>query len=63
MDRFLRNESMLGVLFFVVFTPTAIVMKLIKRDTMARRFDKAQSSYWNVRTPPGPAPASLRDQF
>ena len=59
----ITSPIILGVLFFLLFTPVALFMKLRKRDTLTRRFDKSMLSYWNLRTPPGPAPTSLRDQF
>lgn len=59
----ITSPIILGILFFVLFTPVALLMKLRKRDTMTRRFDRSLSSYWNLRTPPGPAPMSLKDQF
>lgn len=35
----------LGVVFFLVILPVALVMKLIGRDPMARRFDETAKSY------------------
>lgn len=57
------SPLMLGAMFFLIFTPVALFMKLIRRDTMHRKFDKQAQSYWIVRDPPGPSPESLRDQF
>lgn len=57
------SPVVLGVLYFVVFTPVAVFMRIRKRDVLNRRFDPADISYWSPRTPPGPAPESLRDQF
>lgn len=41
----------LGVIYFVVFTPVAVFFRLIGRDTMQRRFDDAAPSYWIERRP------------
>lgn len=57
------SPVVLGVLYFAVFTPVALFMRIRKRDVLNRRFDPADISYWIARTPPGPAPDSLRDQF
>jgi hypothetical protein len=57
------SPVVLGVLFFILFTPVALFMRLRKRDVMARRFDPASPSYWIGRSPPGPLPGSFRDQF
>jgi hypothetical protein len=35
----------LGVIFFAVFTPVALVMKAFGRDELRRRFDAAADSY------------------
>jgi len=52
-----------GVLFFAVFTPAAMVMRIIGRDALSRRFEPGQRSYWVRRDPPGPAEDSFRDLF
>lgn len=35
----------LGILFFVVITPTALAMRIFGRDTMARKFEPDAKSY------------------
>ena len=42
------SPIVLGVLFFVLFTPTAIIMKLYGRDELRIKFKKS-TSYWIVR--------------
>lgn len=41
-----------GIMFFLVITPMALVFKLIGRDAMNRRFEPGAPSYWIVRHPP-----------
>jgi len=53
----------LGIMFFCVLTPMALVIRLIGRDAMKRRFDPAASTYWIERNPPGPDPTGLPNQF
>jgi len=53
----------LGIMFFLVLTPMALVMRLTGRDAMKRRFDPAATTYWLERDPPGPDPAGLPNQF
>lgn len=36
----------LGVIFYGVFTPVALIFKAIGRDTMTRKFDPAAKTYW-----------------
>ena len=42
------SPIVLGVLFFVLFTPTAIIMNLYGRDELRIKFKKS-TSYWIVR--------------
>jgi hypothetical protein len=41
----------LGIVFFLVATPTALVLRAVRRDSLPRRFDKAAKSYWIARQP------------
>lgn len=40
-----NTRIVLGILFFLVFTPAGIVMRLFGRDPLNRRFDPAAASY------------------
>jgi len=53
----------LGFLFLAVVTPTALLMRLLRKVPLQLRFDSAARSYWIQRTPPGPAPDSMNRQF
>jgi hypothetical protein len=53
----------LGVLFFLVVTPTGLLMRLFGKDPLRLRFDPTADSYWIKRDPPGPAADSLNNQF
>jgi len=53
----------LGVIFFGVITPYALVMRLIGRDALLLRKGSARASYWVRRDPPGPPPDSFHNQF
>lgn len=57
------SPLVLGAMFFLVFTPVGVVMRLLRVDPLRLRFDAELPSYWIVRSPPGPAPDSLKDQF
>lgn len=57
------SPVVLGVIFFGVFTPVGLVMRLYGRDAMARRFDPNLKTYWLERNPPGPADDSYRNMF
>jgi Saxitoxin biosynthesis operon protein SxtJ len=57
------SPVILGVIYFGLFTPVALVMRAFGRDAMCRRFEPAQPSYWVRRDPPGPPDSSFRDMF
>ncbi|MBI1398047.1 MAG: hypothetical protein GC151_18895 [Betaproteobacteria bacterium] len=57
------NPVVLGLMFFVVITPTGLVMRMFGKDPLRLRRDPDAASYWIERTPPGPKPDSLGDQF
>ncbi|HTA42743.1 MAG TPA: SxtJ family membrane protein [Bryobacteraceae bacterium] len=52
-----------GLLFFVVFAPAGLVMRLMGKDPLNLSFDKEARSYWIERHPPGPAPEEMANQF
>ena len=57
------SPLIMGAMFFLVFTPMAIVMRLMGKDLLRLKRDAAAKSYWILRDPPGPAPDSLKHQF
>jgi len=57
------SPVVLGVIYFAVFTPVGVAMRLCGRDAMARAFDHGLKTYWIRRDPPGPADDSYRNMF
>jgi hypothetical protein len=57
------SPVVLGIIFYGLFTPVGIVMRIARRDIMKRRFEPDAATYWVDRDPPGPASDSFRDQF
>lgn len=53
----------LGILFFLVFTPIGLLMRLAGKDPMRLKADPNAKSYWIDREPPGPPPQSMTNQF
>ena len=53
----------MGVIFFLVATPMGALMRRMGKDPLKLRFDASAQSYWVTRTPPGPDPAAMRNQF
>lgn len=53
----------LGILFYAVFTPIGIVLRIAGKDPLRLKRDHEAKSYWLTRTPPGPPPDSMTNQF
>lgn len=57
------SPIVLGLLFYLTVTPIALLMRLLGKDPLRLRRDPDGASYWIIRTPPGPAPESMKNQF
>jgi hypothetical protein len=53
----------LSIVFFLLVTPTGILMRLLGKDLLRLRLETDAESYWIERDPPGPAPDSFLQQF
>jgi|SRR5580698_9693772 hypothetical protein len=53
----------LGVLFYGVLTPMALVLRLFGEDPLRLKLDRDAGSYWIERKPHGPPPDSMGNQF
>lgn len=56
------SPLVLGVIFFALITPIALITRLFGRDEL-RLKKTGTSSYWIDRAPPGPAGDSFKNQF
>jgi hypothetical protein len=57
------NPIVLGMLFFLTITPIGVVMRAFGKDFLRLKLDGGARTYWIDRTPPGPSPQSMRNQF
>ena len=57
------NPLILGVVFFLVITPMAVVRRLLGKDSLHLKSKSDLESYWIDRNPPGPKPGSMTRQF
>lgn len=53
----------LGFIFFTTVTPMALLLKVLGKDPLHRRFDPASRSYWIEREPGSPEPTTMKNQF
>jgi hypothetical protein len=42
----------MSVVFFLVITPTGLVMKIINKDLLNKKYDKRKKTYWIKRNIP-----------
>lgn len=59
----ITSPIILAMLFYLTVVPTGLVMRALGKDPLRLRFDSNARSYWIERSPPGPHPESLRNQF
>ena len=57
------TPCMLGVMFYLLLTPMALLLRCFGKDLLSLRLSISMPSYWIVRKPPGPSPESLKNQF
>lgn len=57
---FVLGYVMMGVVYFLVITPIAVIFKIIGRDAMTREFDPSAETYWIKRRPPASVKRYLR---
>jgi hypothetical protein len=53
----------IGIMFYLVFTPVGFIYRLFGRDPLRLSFSKGNGSYWIERRPPGPPPEEMLNQF
>ena len=45
-----NTRAVLGIMFYLVFTPIGVIARLIGKDLIDQRIDKGARSYWIERT-------------
>jgi hypothetical protein len=53
----------LSIMFYLVFTPFAVILRLINKRPLHLKFDAKIKTYWIIRVPSGPAVDSFKNQF
>ena len=46
------SHLVLAAVFYLLFTPIGVIMRLLGRDPLRRRADRSATSYWLRRKPP-----------
>jgi len=54
---------LMTVIFYGVVTPLAWIRRALGHDILRLKFEPLATTYWIERQPPGPPPASMKNQF
>lgn len=58
------NPVVMFLLWVLMMTPMGwFARQVMRKDLLRMKLDPDASSYWIVRDPPGPTPASMKNQF
>lgn len=57
------NPIVMFLIYATTVVPIGLAMRLSGKDLLRLRREPGTASYWIERRPPGPPPASLRNQF
>jgi len=59
----ITNPLIMGLIFFVVFAPMGMIMRVFGFNPLRQGFERDRESYWIDREVPGPSPESMKQQF
>ncbi|MDA0684531.1 MAG: SxtJ family membrane protein [Bacteroidetes bacterium] len=51
---FVMTRVLISLVYFLAITPTGLIFKLLRKDLLDRKIDKAADSYWVPAEPDGP---------
>jgi hypothetical protein len=58
-----NTRLILAVMFYLVFTPAGIILRLLRKDLLERRIEKGRQSYWKKKETQGSNPLQYERQF
>lgn len=59
----ITSPLILGAIFCLIIVPVGMIRRWLGADPLLLRRDVTRDSYWERRTPPGPPPENMTDQF
>jgi len=45
----INTRLILGLIYYLLFTPVGVIMRVLGKDPLHRKFDKQAKTYWKVR--------------
>jgi hypothetical protein len=58
-----NTRLILGIVFYLIFTPAGLVMRLLGKDPLVLRFDRQATTYWVRRKPQDPSKKRYENLF
>lgn len=55
----INTRLILGLIYYLIFTPIGLVMRILGKDPLHRKFDKQATSYWHI----APRTAIPKEQY
>ncbi len=59
----ITSPLLMGLIFFVVFTPVSLLLRLLRKRPIAMGPDRARKTYWIPREQPAPGKGSMEFGF
>ena len=54
------SPLVMAIIFFIIVTPTGLIMRMLKKDILNKKFDKSKKNYWQASKT---HLSSMKDQF
>jgi polyferredoxin len=54
---------LLSIIFYCVFTPIGVILRITNKDLLGLRIEKTKDSYWTNRDPKAPERQSMERQY
>ena len=54
------SPFVMAIIFLVIVTPTGLIMRMLKKDILNKKFDKSKKNYWHASKT---HLSSMKDQF
>lgn len=46
----INTRLLLGLIYYLIFLPIGVVLRILRKDLLDRKFDKERGSYWFLRS-------------
>ncbi len=59
----INTRVILGLFFYLILTPVALIVRLVRDDVLRRKLDRSCPSYWHIRGKMRPAKGSYEHLY